>query len=167
MVNGETVAKRARTLKILWVAMLGALTVYLCGGLLFARYLEVSIDPEAVTILRYSLYALVGLTVLLTPYVRKRVLAAREGESPATTHLKNSAQDTGFQKYTRALVIAWALSESIGVYGVVLFLVGRNPADLYGLFLVAAVAMWIYRPKEEEIARFSQGGGETTTRGVA
>jgi len=63
------------------------------------------------------------------------------------------------------MIVAWALSESIGVFGLVLFLLGKNPTDLYLLILISAVAMLIYRPRKDEVISLSQKGWETSNPG--
>lgn len=75
------------------------------------------------------------------------------------------------QKYISAMMVALALSESIGIFGFVLFLLGKNALDLYILIAVSAAAIVAYRPKRDELldlAREEQMrapcGGETPRR---
>ena len=55
------------------------------------------------------------------------------------------------QKYFVASIVSWALSESIGIYGLILSLVGKNTTDLYILIFIAAIALFLYRPKKEDV----------------
>ncbi len=43
------------------------------------------------------------------------------------------------------------MSESIGVYGLILFFMGKNRSDLYILIVISAAAMLYYRPNKEEV----------------
>lgn len=54
------------------------------------------------------------------------------------------------------MIVTLALSESIAIYGLVLFLIGKDPMDLYLLILISAAAMLIYRPKKEEVIHLSR-----------
>ncbi len=49
------------------------------------------------------------------------------------------------------MVVSLALSESIGIYGFVLFLLGDGFRTLYIFIGISALAMFFYRPKREEL----------------
>jgi hypothetical protein len=53
--------------------------------------------------------------------------------------------------YTAAVVASLAMCESIGIYGLILFLLGRSTTDLFLLLAVSAAAMVFHRPKREEL----------------
>jgi hypothetical protein len=57
------------------------------------------------------------------------------------------------------------MSESIGVYGLILFLLGKNSTDLYLLILVSAAAMVMYRPRKEEMLNLVQESREDSVSG--
>jgi hypothetical protein len=67
--------------------------------------------------------------------------------SPPQYHYHHPA----FEKYFRATLISTALSESIGIYGLVLFLLGKDWSSLYFLIIVSAIAMYYFRPKKQEL----------------
>ena len=50
-----------------------------------------------------------------------------------------------------AMIVSLALSESIGVYGLVLFLIGDSFQTLYIFIGISVVAMFFYRPKREDL----------------
>jgi hypothetical protein len=43
------------------------------------------------------------------------------------------------------------MSEAIGIYGLILFLLGKNQVDLYLLTALSAAAMTLYFPRREEV----------------
>lgn len=56
-----------------------------------------------------------------------------------------------------------ALSESIGVYGLVLFFLSKDSGVLYQFIVMSAIAMLYYRPRKEELLQLAvemnkQGG---------
>jgi hypothetical protein len=58
-------------------------------------------------------------------------------------------------------MISLALCESVGIFGFVLFLIGKNALDLYILVALSATAMFIYRPKKDELlARLREEDGK-------
>ena len=58
-------------------------------------------------------------------------------------------------KYTSAMLLSLALSESIGIYGLVLFFLGDSFQTLYIFIGISALGMFNYRPKREEIEKFA------------
>ena len=53
-------------------------------------------------------------------------------------------------------VVVWlALSESVGVYGFVLFLLGGGFGTLYIFVALAALGMLYHRPRLHELERFA------------
>ena len=71
--------------------------------------------------------------------------------------------------YGTATIISLALSESVGVYGLILILLGGSTTDLIILAGLAVAAMVYYRPRTEEVlalatGRESGGGGYRSAR---
>ena len=54
------------------------------------------------------------------------------------------------------MIVSLAMTESIGTYGLVLFILGKNQLDLYLFVLVSASTMLVYRPKRDEIVSLTQ-----------
>jgi hypothetical protein len=48
------------------------------------------------------------------------------------------------------------MSEAIGIYGLILFLLGKNQNDLYLLTALSAAAMTLYFPKKEEVVNLAE-----------
>ncbi len=53
------------------------------------------------------------------------------------------------------MLLSLALSESIGIYGLVLFFLGDSFQTLYIFIGISALGMFHYRPKREEIEKFA------------
>jgi hypothetical protein len=60
------------------------------------------------------------------------------------------------QKYTSAVIASLVMCEGVGIYGLILFLLGKDATDLYLLLGISAAAMVYYRPKREELVNLSQ-----------
>jgi hypothetical protein len=148
MIPDEELDKRLLVLKIIWFAMLASLGAYLAVALVAAPTLPPSTDIAFMSALRTILFA-VGVVILVaTRHVRKLVLSGREQPASGAARI---AGPPAIQRYATAMIVSLALSESIGIFGLVLFFLGRNPADLYFLLAVSAVAMTLYRPRKEEV----------------
>ena len=106
-------------------------------------------------LIRTILLGISLLTLVLTNFLRKLVLAGtlpQPGAVPAKP-AAHSNRPAFLEKYTTATIVSLALSESIGLYGLVLFLLGDTLQTLYMFIGISAFAMLLYRPKREDVAR--------------
>jgi hypothetical protein len=152
MIANEEIEKGLLTLKMIWFAMLASLAIYLFVGLQIAANLQVSLNEDTFAVLKWVLYVIAFLTLIITRSLKKLILSAKGQPKTATQVYRHPV----IQKYATAMIITWALSESIGIYGLVLFFLGKNPMDLYLLILISAAAMLMYRPRKDEVITLSQ-----------
>jgi hypothetical protein len=143
-------------LKITWMALLGSLALYLVVGRFVAPDFASPLGVETFTILRMALIALGLVTLLAAKYVRKMILATG-GPSAGPDQARRPPL---LQRYSSAVITSMAMSESVGVYGLLLFLLGKNEMDLYLLVAISAAAMYYFRPRKEELLNLSQRGAQ-------
>jgi hypothetical protein len=162
-IDNQEIHKGLLPLKMIWFAMLASLGIYLFVGLHVVSHLKPLLDKNTFEIIKTVFYAAGFVTLIFTRYIRKWVLPgkARHGQ-PAPASLRPL-----LQKYTIVMIIALAMSESIGIYGLVLFLMGKDIMDLYLLLFISAAAMFMYRPRKEELIRlFQETRKGATPRGL-
>jgi hypothetical protein len=147
MVTDKELGRGMLVLNLIWFAMLVSLVIYLFVGLQITNNLETSVNEKTYSVFKTVLYMLTCLILIATWYLRKFLLFRTVQPVQATQALDHPA----LQRYFIGAVISWALSEGIGVFGLILFLLGRNAMDLYILILIAAIAMFLYRPKKEDV----------------
>lgn len=147
MISHNELPRGTMALKIIWGAMLTSLAIYLFVGIFIGNNLQTSLNEDSYTVLKYILYSLTCVTLIVTWKVRKFLLA-RKSQFPPAHQISESMI---LQRYFVISIISWALSESIGIYGLILLFVGKNITDLYVLILIAAIAMFLYHPSKEEI----------------
>jgi hypothetical protein len=123
------------TARLTWFAMLVATGVYF-----MALTVIVGSAPQAapdVTTLRYVLMAAAGVDIGAIYVFRRRLpldaLAGKPVPAPAEV----------FGSY----VVCWALSESVGLFGLVLGIVGRSVAEAQPFLVVAAALLIWQRPR--------------------
>jgi hypothetical protein len=107
----EEIDKGLLILRVIWCALLASLAIYAFAGLQVAANMQVQLNQDMLDMLRKFFYALAGVTLIITRYIRKFVLSAGGRAGPAT----QSYHSPVLQKYATAMIIAWALSESIGI----------------------------------------------------
>jgi hypothetical protein len=150
----QEVDKRLMVLRIIWFALLISLVVYLFVAIRVGTSVQPSISEEAFGILRTVLYVMAIVILIAAKYVRKLIMSGTNQVNQPVLAWEHLA----LQKYSAATIVALAMSESIGVYGLILFFLGKNPRDLYLLILVSAAAMVVYRPRKDEMLSLVQAG---------
>lgn len=139
--------RELRPITIIWVAMLAALPLYLLAGLLAAPTLMPALGAATLGVLRKALYAAAAAILLSVGRVRRLVRGER---GPADGPERISA--SFLPRYATAVIVSLVMCESIAIFGLLLYFLGRNAIDLFLLLGVSAAAMVYYRPQAEEIA---------------
>jgi hypothetical protein len=138
-----------------------SLVVYLFVAIWVGTNVQSSINESTLGILRTVLYLMAVAILIATRYVRKLIMSGTSHVSQPVQALEHLA----LQKYSAATIIALAMSESIGVYGLILFFLGKSSTDLYLLILISAAAMVIYRPRKDEMLSLVQAGSTDSGAG--
>ena len=137
--------KQLLILWIIWASMVGSLLIYVfichqCGD-----QIRRTASPNfPLDLIRNILYGLAIFTIFLIHILRKFMLTALK-----SSLLSN--RPSLLAKYTIAVIVSLLLSESIGIYGFVLFLLGDDFRTLHIFIGISALAMFFYRPKREEL----------------
>ena len=105
------------TIMIIWLALLGSLGIYLVVCMVIGDQLTISMAGPQREIFKYALFGIAVMTLFGVYFIRK-LLLKNIAEMPGTGRQTSSHPAVG--KYTVVIVIAMALLESIGIYGVVL-----------------------------------------------
>ena len=152
-------------IRIIWGALVGSLAVYLLVCMIMKdqlRPMEIGFPLET---LKIVLFGVSLLTFFSIYYIRKAMLqmSIRGSASPFMPNASAQIQHPAAGKYLTAIIVAMALSESIGVYGLVLFFLSKDSGVLYQFIVMSAIAMLYYRPRKEELLQLAvemnkQGG---------
>ena len=125
------------TLRVVWRALLGSLALYAA----LPWFLRPGGGLESAGALLLGLTAVAALTGLGT-FVLRELLLTRPIRSGALR--VNTAEGMG--RLTQISVVLWALCESVGLYGLVLYQVSGEARYLY-LFLMASAGLFFaHRP---------------------
>jgi len=135
--------RMSRTLLVLWLAFLAAAALYLAVGFLIGRGRGTGITPPVrPELLRIVFYAVGGM-MLIVAFVLRRQLMSRAYREPY-------AAMVGLQA---AMVAGWAVSEAVGILGLVVILLGGTFLDGLPFILAAFLAIAIQRPDADELRR--------------
>ncbi len=146
----ERLEKGWKTVFIIWLAMLASLCVYLILCDLLEAQLQVTVDDSfPIDSIKYALYG-VSLATLIGVYYLRNYLLNNPG-LPLNVNPTSQVQHPAVARYSIIIVIVSALLESIGIYGLVLFLLSKDTAALYQLIAVSAAGLIYFRPRKEEL----------------
>ena len=133
-----------RVLWVLWGSLLMSLCIY--GSLPFVLPVAEAVDVQPAFVIALGCVALA--TAFATVVVRRRALTgpAERGEIDFST-------PEGMGRFFSISILLFVLSESIGVYGLVLFFLTRDVSLFYPLLLMAGGLFVYHAPRPIARAR--------------
>ena len=150
----STNEKGLQTLWIIWAAMVGSLLVYLFLCHQFSEDIRQAGSYDIpLGLIRNILYVAALVTLFLANFIRKRMLARPFATSGAGLFEPGAVSNKPslLAHYTTVVIVSLALCDSIGLFGLVLFMLGDSFRTLHIFIGISALAMYFYRPKREEI----------------
>lgn len=141
-----------KTLRIIWCNLLGSLVVYLVlCHVLDARGWSGPGNKLPVTTIRYVMVCLAPVLLVVATVLRRKLSAPAEQVLTTTGPAAKVTAKVPFQKYSSAMVVSLAISEVVGIFGVLLFFLGDGLIGLYFFVALSAAGMIYLRPKQEEV----------------
>ena len=147
--------QQSQQLWVVWACLVSSLFIYAAIPLLLQPPPVPPPPPQAILV---GALAFVGLVTAAATILLRRFAILQ----PAQSGTLDITTETGAARFFTISLLAWVLSESIGIYGLVLFFLYRVPALLY-TFLSAAVLLLIFhaprtgslrgRPSSSDLAR--------------
>jgi hypothetical protein len=126
--------------------MLLMLGVYLIACLLYGDELQKQMPEAERIIIRSLLYVLAIITFPLTNLIRHIQLKLNQ----TMPFLGNDAKIEAKKRYFFTTMVSMLLIESLGVYGLLMFIWGDTVNTLYIFLGLSTLGMYLYRPKFNE-----------------
>ena len=151
MITAQELHRGMAFVRGIWFAMFASLILYVAiAPMLFNT--SITFSEQGYRTLRLALYGAALLTLVLTWLIRRLLLRG----SSRPTKPTRSGQHPSVSRYVSVMMVTMGMSEAIGVYGLILYVLGQQRQDLYLLTLLSAAAMLLYFPKREEILNLAQ-----------
>lgn len=145
----DSLSHTQRLASIVWAALLASLGVYVLVVVAFKEQISLAtLESSEISALRLALVVVTGIVLAITPQLYSRILASAYGRKDLS---EDEALSAASGTYISALIIVMALYESIGIYGLVMVLVGAGNNTFIGFMGVAGIAMLTARPKMETL----------------
>ncbi len=152
MISDLELSKALLPMRFFWFFLFLTPIFYLLAGLYLEPTLKGSFDKKSLETVKMALYVVSFVTLVSTGYVRNHILSSQGSRQ----NKNRSFNDAMMQRYFVSMLVALTLAESIGIYGLVLFYLGKDRVDLYLLSFVSAVSMLFYFPKKEHLRALTQ-----------
>jgi hypothetical protein len=157
----EAVEKGMKTLWFVWAAITASLLIYFYIIYAFGEEIRPPLGEDLpLELLRNILYGISVIILFLAHFLRKWIIKSTSFSAQLYKDRKEfSNQPAYMMKYTAAVVASLAMSESIAIFGLVLFLIGADYQTFYIFLAISALGMFFFRPKRaelEELARANQ-----------
>ena len=152
MISDRELNKALLPMRFFWFFLFLTPLFYLIIGLHLEPTLKGSFGQKTLETVKMALYIASFVTLVGTGYVRNHILS-RQG-NPETQD--GSSKHSMLQRYFVSMLVALALSESIGIYGLILFYLGKDRTDLYLLSFISAAIMLFYFPRKEHLRVLTQ-----------
>lgn len=152
--NNDILKKGVIRIWIIWTAMFFSLFIYV----IIANLLEPSWKPVVssdfpINTFRNVLYGASIVMFLIGDYIKKYIIKARSSDQlPRFNQLAaQSNVPPALLKYQSAVIISLAFSETIGVFGLIIFLLSKDIGSFYIFVGSSAAAMLYHIPRISEI----------------
>lgn len=143
---------------IIWSGMISSLVIYVVICHLLEDQIPGTVIPEGfpLDMLRNIMIGLSAAELVLIGYLRRRATEGpRSRRKPGTAPRPVIHKQVFITRYSALVIATLAIAETIGVFGLVLFLLGDGYTTLHLFIGVSAAAMIIYRPGTDEFKRFA------------
>ena len=149
---------------VLWGACLASLVVYLIiCHLIGSEYGNIGFDNDILWFLR-GILAFISVTSLVFAYfIRKFMLTVPSEDSKqrviqrilTAIVLFPSFGKNALARYGTAIILSIICAQSIGIFGLILFLINGEFVTLYIFVFSSATALYYFRPKYDEFERLA------------
>jgi F0F1-type ATP synthase membrane subunit c/vacuolar-type H+-ATPase subunit K len=139
-------------LQIVWMGLLLAIGSYVAIAYFVANSVNSAMDPATLGPLEWA-FALMSLSCLVVSYFlpRKLLRAALGQEDPATVPLEKLV-GMAFTPW----IVRMALTESIGIYGLLAAMMSHQPSKVLPFAIIAALVMITAMPSERALRTAAQ-----------
>jgi hypothetical protein len=150
----DQIEKGWAKIMVIWIALLSSLAFYLVICMAVGNQIPVSMEGPQLEVFKYALFGISVMTLAGAYFFRK--LLIKKIARPVKETAFQSHTHPAVAKYLTAMLIVMALSDSVGIYGMVLFFISKDAVSLYQLMILAAIAMIMFRPKKEELIEVAE-----------
>ena len=144
--------KGMRQVTLVWLAMLGAVALYVVVAMVFVG--QLSGGASEITGLIRQVFILIGSGFLVAAYLMRGTMTGIPTGTP--TVQTATAAERAVVRYNAAVLLSLGLAEAVAILGLVLFFIGKSFTDIYLFVGLSAAGMFYFRPRFEELEAIAQ-----------
>jgi len=108
---------------------------------IYADKIQIALDEQQRVVIRTILYIVAITTFPVMKFVRHVLLRLNQ---------TMSGNKSPKSRYMLTIIISMLVAESIGIYGFVMYILGDSYNTLYIFIMLSALAMFLYKPDQQE-----------------
>jgi len=149
MENQDQLKIAFRTNYMIWFTMLATVFVYL--AILYYLITTGGINPKNPASIQFfkTILSFIALGTFIMIFIIKKI-QLNQGKKQSFSVKKR------VQQFNVSNIIAWALSESIAIYGLVIGFSSRNINDFFPFMGLAILSLMIHMPKFSKLEEYTQ-----------
>lgn len=158
MTDNGTGGKGDIVVWLLWTAMVLSLFVYVLVCQMAGDEIQKSVHQDVPVNLLKNIFFGVSAFVILLAFIIRRAMLPGIDSHLRTMSMRNKPLQIGPNirgRYMVAMLISLALSETVAIFGLVLFFLGDTLQTLYIFVAISFFAMLFHRPKSAELEGFA------------
>lgn len=138
-----------RSILVIWGALFTSLGAYLAVALVAEKSVNIKLQIDfPLETVQYAVLGVSFTTFMAAFFIRRYLL---NNSKASTNSSRNPNQHPAVARYAVVTVLSSALMESIGIYGLMFFLLFKDFQALYGLIAASALGMVVFRPRKAEL----------------
>jgi hypothetical protein len=166
MFDETNLRKNHQQMLIIAFAMIFSLVIYAGLAEFFLGDIEMFPGGEfsEYSTFRYMIIAISAVIIILMVIIRNRILAGKiripsqlsqpSAEPAQQAEMKKDSPETKENEFIMRLrlahIVTYALCESIGVFGLLIFIVGKDKTEFYAFLGVSLFLMLVHFPKYDD-----------------
>lgn len=152
----EVLVKGMKTIWILWSTMFASLGIYIILVNIIGGQIKVQqLSSDGFSLLRNAIYVVSAIELAIIPFIRKSIIKSALYAQTPIQKILGAVNHPAVAKYTSVVHVSVAIAESIAIYGLVLYFLGKDPQSFYMLTAISGIAMIFYRPKMDELEKLA------------
>lgn len=150
-----------RAIQVIFFAILGSLAMYLVVGLVLAGSVRPVGDGFPVETMVFALSVMGAGLTLAAWAIRKFMLNRGLGQPNDTEPGTVVSLGQAIQTYRNAIIVVAAMAECIGIFGLVLLILGARQSIFFTFLGLSAMVMWLMGPRFSELKTLAETGRTT------
>jgi hypothetical protein len=141
--KGDDLELRFKLSRFIYIMLIASIFMYASVAIFVSKTQKFISQPEPtlnITQFRYILYGLSAAMLFIITFTRKLLLSGKGNQN-------NKNLNSHASRFSSVTIVTGALCESVAIYGLVLYFVGKKITDFYTLMFMSLMYFIYFFPK--------------------